>query len=59
VKVIKKSYDTELSTAERKAKNAYIREWRRNNKERIRIINKKYWRKKVLKNKKALEVLEV
>ncbi len=35
----------------KKARNAYMKQWRKNNKERIKIINSRYWLKKAIKRK--------
>ena len=36
----------------RKARNAYLREWRRKNPEKVRAIQQRYWEKKALKKGK-------
>lgn len=35
-----------MSEQARQAYNAYMREWRRKNKEKLRAINQRYWEKK-------------
>lgn len=37
----------------RKAKNEYMREWRKNNKDKVTTINKKYWLNKYEQEVKA------
>lgn len=38
--------DTKLSEEEREARNKYMREYRRKNKDKIARINKRYWKRK-------------
>ena len=40
---------TDITTRSIEMRNEYIREWRRNNKERVRAYNKRYWEKKAMR----------
>lgn len=42
-----------MSEDARKVKNAYMREWRKNNKAKVKEINKRYWEKKSKINDKG------
>lgn len=39
----------EIDEIIRKEKNLYQREWRAKNKDRVRVINRRYWKKRALK----------
>lgn len=39
----------EIDEIIRKEKNLYQREWRAKNKDRVRVINRRYWEKRALK----------
>ena len=39
-----------MSEEAREKKNAYLREWRKKNKDKIKEINKRYWEKKAKNN---------
>lgn len=53
--VVKMSDSTRLSKQERNARNKYMREYRKANKEKIQAINKRYWAKVVERNKEIKE----
>ena len=36
-----------MSEEAREKKNAYLREWRKRNKDKVKEINKRYWEKKL------------
>ncbi|WP_300348110.1 hypothetical protein [Clostridium sp.] len=38
----------------REERNAYLREWRKKNKEKVKNYNKSYWERKVQSNKREL-----
>mgnify|MGYP003571275871 CR=1 FL=1 len=40
--------ETERVEKARLARNAYQREWRRKNKEKVREINERYWQKRIM-----------
>lgn len=42
----------------REERNAYLREWRKKNKERVKNYNKSYWERKANKDKKKVSELE-
>ena len=42
--------DQKVSEAAREAKNAYAREWRARNKDRVREYNASYWQRKAEQN---------
>lgn len=44
--------DIKLNDEEKKAKNKYMREYRKKNKDKIAAINKRYWKKKALEELK-------
>lgn len=39
-----------MSEDAREKKNAYLREWRKKNKDKVKEINKRYWEKKAKNN---------
>lgn len=41
-----KSYNVDLSSAAKEAKRKYAREWRRNNPDKIKEAQRRYWEKK-------------
>lgn len=49
------SEDKEILQLAKEIKNEKAREWRRNNKDKVKVINQRYWLKKAKKLKEELE----
>lgn len=45
---MKKLTDKQLEELAREKQREYLREWRRNNPDKVREYNQRYWRKKAL-----------
>lgn len=41
-----------MSEEARQAYNAYMREWRKKNKEKVKATNQRYWKKKLSEDRK-------
>lgn len=44
---------TQLTAQEREIRAQYFREWRARNKEKVKLYNQRYWRKKTAQKKEA------
>lgn len=47
--------DKEVENLIKEEKREYARQWRKNNKDKVKETNKRYWKKKVLKKLKEQE----
>ena len=53
--VVKKMQEKKLSPAAREARHAYLREWRKKNRDKIRDANLRYWEKKAKQSNQEKE----
>lgn len=49
---------TSLSPEAKEARNRYLREWRKNNPDRVKVHQSNYWEKQAEKNDNSQEIRE-